>query len=548
MVAVDNVSFDLFEGETLGIVGESGSGKSVTSLSIMDLVSAPGEINHGSIQFRVDEQMRDLRSFSDKEMQTIRGRQIAMIFQEPMTALNPSFRCGPQVVEALRIHFPLSKIEARNRVLDLFGKVELPEPLRIFKAYPHELSGGQIQRVMIAMAISCKPHVLIADEPTTALDVTVQKSILKLLKSVQDEAGMSVIFISHDLGVIAEICDRVLVMRNGKVVESGRVEDVFKNAKHPYTKGLIACRPSLKKKYSRLPTVEDFLNGNKELNFETLSRQAEIKKIEKNRAEGVVLDVSNLYVEYPKTRSIFGSRKEVIRAVDNVSFQVYKGETLGLVGESGSGKSSIGKAILRLTDYGRGEVLFNGNKVHLASNREMRKLRSQMQIIFQDPYSSLNPRMKIGHCITEVLEVHSHGTSRAERKSRAVELLEQVGLSEEHFERYPHEFSGGQRQRISIARTLAVEPSFIICDECVSALDVSVQAQVLNLLKDLQERLDLSLIFISHDLSVVKHMSDRIIVLKDGRIVEEASSFDIYENPKMDYTRKLINAIPKGLY
>jgi len=552
--AIEQVSFMLPRGHTLGIVGESGSGKSVTSLAIMRLIpTPPGQIESGEIWFDSPSLGRvDILKLTEKQMRHLRGNEIAMIFQEPMTSLNPVFTCGEQVVEAIRLHQKVSPKEARERALMLFEEVKLPNPHRIFSAYPHQLSGGQKQRVMIAMAISCEPKLLIADEPTTALDVTVQKTILDLLQELQARHGMSLIFISHDLGVIGEVCDEVLVMYKGKVVEQGAVRDIFTAPKEAYTKGLIACRPPLDRRLRRLPTLADFLKAPDKLTVEdalraeTVSEAAYRQRQQQLAQKEPLLVVENLQVRFPVTKGIFGRVVDYVRAVDGVSFTVYPGETVGLVGESGSGKTTTGRAILRLIEPTGGRVVFMGKEVTQLPANELRSLRRHMQIIFQDPYSSLNPRFTVGATLMEPLLFHKIAATPQEAKERAIHLLEQVGLEADHFYRYPHEFSGGQRQRIAIARALAVQPKFIICDESVSALDVSVQAQVLNLLLDLQERLGLSYVFISHDLSVVKFMSDRLLVMHQGKVVESGYSEDIYRAPQHPYTQKLIEAIPKG--
>ncbi|MEN3041079.1 MAG: ABC transporter ATP-binding protein [Bacteroidia bacterium] len=552
--AIQHVSFSLPRGQTLGIVGESGSGKSVTSLAIMRLIpSPPGEIEAGEIWFDSPSLGRvNLLSLSEKQMRHLRGNEIAMIFQEPMTSLNPVFTCGDQVVEAIRLHQKVSAKEAKERALALFEEVKLPNPPRIFSAYPHQLSGGQKQRVMIAMAISCEPALLIADEPTTALDVTVQKTILDLLQELQARHGMSLIFISHDLGVIGEICDEVLVMYKGKVVEQGSVRDIFSSPRDPYTRGLIACRPPLDRRLKRLPTLADFLKAPEKLTVEealkaeTITLEAYQARQQELSKQSPLLVVENLQVYFPVTKGIFGRVVDYVRAVDGVSFTVFPGETVGLVGESGSGKTTTGRAILRLIEPTGGRITFMGEDVLSLSKERLRSLRKHMQIIFQDPYSSLNPRLTVGSALTEPLLFHKLVRNPKEAKEKAVSLLEQVGLEADHFYRYPHEFSGGQRQRIAIARALAVQPKFIICDESVSALDVSVQAQVLNLLLDLQERYGLSYIFISHDLSVVKFMSDRLLVMHQGQVVESGYSEDIYRSPQHPYTQRLIEAIPKG--
>ncbi|MBO9700053.1 MAG: ABC transporter ATP-binding protein [Sporocytophaga sp.] len=563
--AVDDVSFQLKRGETLGIVGESGSGKSVTALSIMKLVPNPiGQIVGGSILFNSpDKGIIDLTKISEREMQHERGNEISMIFQEPMTSLNPVYTCGDQVMEAILLHQKLSKKEARQKTIELFEKAKLPRPSDIFDAYPHQISGGQKQRVMIAMAMSCNPSVLIADEPTTALDVTVQSRILELMSQLRDENNMSIIFITHDLGVIAEIADRVMVMYHGKVVESGTTYDIFNNPQHPYTKGLLACRPRLDMKLRVLPVVSDFMEKDESGNIvekkdhkfssvghallynfvsedEIKDRQDDLKKKEPH------LKVKDLQTYFPISKGLFGKVTDYVKAVDNVSFDVYPGETLGLVGESGCGKTTLGRTILRLIEPTGGDIYFEGKSIKDVQGEDLRKLRKDMQIIFQDPYSSLNPRMTVGEAIIEPMRVNGVLDSDFQRRRRAVELLETVSLSSKQFERYPHEFSGGQRQRICIARALALNPKFIICDESVSALDVSVQAQVLNLLNKLKEDFNFTSIFISHDLSVVKFMSDRILVMNKGKIEEIGYAEEIYNHPQSEYTKKLINSIPKG--
>ncbi|MFK7903656.1 MAG: ABC transporter ATP-binding protein [Chitinophagales bacterium] len=559
--AVNDVSFTLKRGETLGIVGESGSGKSVTSLSIMRLIpNPPGFIAGGEILFnnRKGEQV-NLVDIPESEMRTYRGNEIAMIFQEPMTSLNPVFTCGDQVMEAILLHQKVSKDVARASTIDLFAKVQLPNPERIFKAYPHQLSGGQKQRVMIAMAMSCNPSILIADEPTTALDVTVQKTILEMMSKLKSEIDSSVIFITHDLGVIAEIADRVIVMYKGKIVEQGNVFDIFSNPQHPYTKGLLACRPPLGKRLSKLPTVNDFMGFDAEgkmiekvASVEEMIKSVEISpsqtvaRYDKLMAQEPILQVTGLKTWFPAKKNFFGKVLNYVKAVDDVSFDVYPGETLGLVGESGCGKTTLGRTILRLAPAKEGEIIYKGRSILDLSQSDMKDLRKEMQIIFQDPYSSLNPRLTIGNAIMEPMQVHGILGSDAERKDRVVELLETCNMLPEHFNRYPHEFSGGQRQRICIARALGLNPKFIICDESVSALDVSVQAQVLNLLIDLREKFQFTYIFISHDLSVVKFMSDRMIVMNQGKIEEMGIADEIYNNPQRAYTQKLISAIPKG--
>ena len=560
--AVKNISFEIRKGETVGIVGESGSGKSVTSLSVMGLIPKPhGKISNGSILFKG----QDLTKVSDDDIRKIRGNDISMIFQEPMTSLNPVYRCGDQVVEAIRIHQKMSKKEAIALTVELFEKVQLPDPQRIFKAYPHEISGGQKQRVMIAMAMSCNPEILIADEPTTALDVTVQKTILDLMQQLKDERDMAIMFITHDLGVIAEIADRVIVMYHGNIVEEGTVQEIFQKPQHPYTKGLLACRPPLDKRLRSLPIVDDFISKNEEGAFEDtirpfehiasverahkareISKDQHSKRLEALYKKEPVLQVKGLKTFFPTKKNLFGKVLENVKAVNDVSFDVYPGETLGLVGESGCGKTTLGRTILRLIEPTGGDILYKGRNLAHLSTTEMREMRKEIQIIFQDPYSSLNPRLTIGSAIMEPMQVHGVLANDTERKAKVEELLKKVNLKPEHFNRYPHEFSGGQRQRICIARALALNPKFIICDESVSALDVSVQAQVLNLLNKLKEDFGFTYIFISHDLSVVKFMSDRMVVMNKGEIEEMGIADSIYYEPKTAYTKKLIEAIPRG--
>ena len=559
--AVNDISFTLNKGETVGIVGESGSGKSVTSLSAMRLIpSPPGKISGGEIIFhKKDGTKVDLLKASEEEMRSYRGNDIAMIFQEPMTSLNPVFTCGDQVLEAIMLHQKLDASEAKSLTIELFKKVQLPDPERIFSTYPHQISGGQKQRVMIAMAMSCEPSVLIADEPTTALDVTVQKTILQLMQDLQKEKDMGIMFITHDLGVIAELADKVVVMYKGKIVEQGNVWDIFTKPKHPYTKGLLACRPPLEKRYSFLPTVGDFMkideNGNiidnqisvEEFTKKLIISDAERKKKQKELfAKKPVLKLGGLKTYFPIRNGFFGGISSYVKAVNNVSFDVYPGETLGLVGESGCGKTTIGRTILRLEEPTEGEMIYKGLDIAKMNADELRDFRKEVQIIFQDPYSSLNPRMTIGNAIMEPMQVHNILNTDEERKEKVKDLLTKVSLDPSHFYRYPHEFSGGQRQRIGIARALAVDPKFIICDESVSALDVSVQAQVLNLLNDLKEEFGLTYIFISHDLSVVKYMSDRMVVMQEGKIEEMGDADQIYNSPKTEYTKRLIDAIPEG--
>jgi peptide/nickel transport system ATP-binding protein len=575
--AVDGITLSIQEGQTLGIVGESGSGKSVTSFSVMRLLAGTGRIEEGRIALLG----KDLVRLPEPEMRKVRGKEISMIFQEPMTSLNPVFTVGAQVMEAILLHQRVSKAEARKITIKLFDDVGIDKPEQFVDKYPHQMSGGQKQRVMIAMALSCNPKLLIADEPTTALDVTIQAQILDILRKLRDERGMSVLFITHDLGVIAEISDEVAVMFRGKIVEYGKVLDVFENPKHPYTKGLLACRPRLDTKYKILPTVADFMEvktkADGELQIvEKKVDEARLKQLQTQGrgrllhpksvlkaighpweegghapdtttvAEAVdpLLSVRDLKVHFPIRKGIFLRTVGHVKAVDGISFDVYRGQTLGLVGESGCGKTTAGRAILRLIEPDAGQILFEGTDLRSLGRRDLRQMRRKLQIIFQDPYGSMNPRLTIEAAVTEPMMIQKIGKSAKDRRDRAVALLEEVGLEAVHLRRYPHEFSGGQRQRICIARALAVEPEFLICDESVSALDVSVQAQVLNLLKRLQEKRGLTYIFISHDLSVVKFMADMMAVMNSGKIVEFGPSEAIYAHPTQEYTRRLIAATP----
>lgn len=547
---VDCLSFSIMPAKTLGIVGESGSGKSITSLCTMGLLHPSAIVESGSITFQSKQfNESDLLQLSDRQMQKVRGKEIAMIFQEPMTSLNPVLKCGEQVAEAIRIHQKKNGKEAYKEVIRWFEEVKLPRPEEIYNSYPHQLSGGQKQRVMIAMAMCCEPQLLIADEPTTALDVTVQKQILKLIKQLQEKHGMAVIFITHDLGVVAEIADEVLVMQAGKKVESGSTQKIFTAAEHPYTKGLIACRPPMDYRLKRLPTVSDFLQMGDQTVEEYLkplkiSSKERKQKLEKVLNEKTLLKVDNLKTHFPIKKGVFRKTVGWVKAVDGVSFEVKNGETLGLVGESGCGKTTLGRSILNLIPPTSGEVIFEGTNIASLSTERLRRYRKEIQLIFQDPYSSLNPKMRIGAAILEPMQVHKVERNDKIRKEKVIELMETVGLKADQFNRYPHEFSGGQRQRICIARALALSPKFIICDESVSALDVSVQAQVLNLLNDLKTQFGFTYIFISHDLSVVKYMSDRMIVMQNGKIVESGLAEEVYENPKQLYTQQLIESIP----
>ena len=534
-LAVDGISFEIFPSETLAIVGESGSGKSVTALSVMKLIpDPPGKVEAGKMRFLTkDNRLLDLQSVSETEMTEIRGKNIAMVFQEPMTSLNPVFTCGDQVLEGIRSHFEISRTRAVMRTLELFREVRLPQPDRIYRSYPHELSGGQKQRIMIAMAISCNPSLLIADEPTTALDVTVQQKILLLLKKIQKARKMSILFITHDLGLVSGFADRVLVMYKGKIVEQGNVSQLFSNPGHLYTQGLLACRPPLNTRLKRLPTVNDFIEGAGKSATEIISGEERSERLARLYQPEPVLRVKELMKHFPGTK-----------AVDHVSFDVYPGETLGIVGESGCGKTTLARVVLELIPPDSGTIIFKNEEITRLSREKMKSLRKHLQIIFQDPYSSLNPRLTAGAAILEPMKVHRLHGNDTERKEKVIGLLEKVGLQPEHYDRYPHEFSGGQRQRICIARALAVEPQLLICDESVSALDVSVQAQVLNLLNDLKLEFGLTYIFISHDLSVVRYMADRIVVMKNGRIVETGDADRIFTNPQNAYTSSLIEAIP----
>ena len=531
---VHGISYEVFPNEIVGIVGESGSGKSVSSLAAMGLLGKNAKIE-GELTF----ENKNLLALSDTEWQKIRGNEISMIFQEPMSSLNPSMKCGQQVIEVLQQHKKQSKQEARFEVLRLFEKVKLPRPESIFSAYPHQISGGQKQRVMIAMAIACKPKLLIADEPTTALDVSVQKEILLLLKELQQETQMSVLFISHDLEVIAQLCQRVLVMHQGNLVEQNTTEAIFETPKELYTKALIASRPSTKNRVFPLPTVSDFLNNSVSTEAELISERQ--KKHEKIYANPPLLEVKGLVKNFIDQKN-WWSKKVEFQAVKQVDLQIYEGETLGLVGESGCGKSTLGNLILRLDQPNAGQIFYKGKDITHLKGEELRKLRREIQLIFQDPFSSLNPRIPVGEAIMEPMKVHALYNSNQERKEKALQLLKRVGLEEIHFTRYPHEFSGGQRQRIGIARTIAVQPKLIVCDESVSALDISVQAQVLNLLNELKEDFGFTYLFISHDLAVVKYMADQLLVMKEGEIVERGEADAVYASPKHAYTKMLLEA------
>ncbi|WP_223652862.1 ABC transporter ATP-binding protein [Hymenobacter psoromatis] len=567
--AVAGVSFAVGRGEVVAIVGESGSGKSVTSLALLGLLQKPAAyIASGTARFESEKLGEvDLLQLSETELQQVRGNDISMIFQEPMTSLNPVLTCGYQVVEALRLHTTLSKKEAEARTIELFTEAQLPRPAAIFKDYPHEISGGQKQRVMIAMAMACRPALLIADEPTTALDVTVQARILDLIRDLRRDYGTAVLFITHDLGVVAEIADRILVMYQGRMVEQGSVLDIFTNPQHPYTKGLLACRPRLSIGKSRLPVVADFMQVNAagELvarvaggGAESLRADAAQLRSNSDTAKafpveqktGLVgeptplLQVEDLRVYFPIRKGFFTRTTEFVRAVDDVSFTIYPGETVGLVGESGCGKTTLGRALLRLTEPTSGRILFEGVDLARLPAGELRHRRREFQLVFQDPFAALNPMLTVGEAILEPLRVHGVGGPRAEQRARVRELLRTVGLSDDAEQRYPHEFSGGQRQRICIARALALRPKLIVCDESVSALDVSVQAQVLNLLNDLKRELGITYLFITHDLSVARFMSDRLLVMSQGKIVESGPAAEVYAHPQDPYTQQLLAAIP----
>lgn len=537
---LQQVDFQLYKNEILGIVGESGSGKSLTSLAVLGLLPSSAKITEGEILYNGE----DLSTLSTKQLRKIRGKEISMIFQEPMSSLNPSMKCGPQVTEILLEHTTLSKKEAIAETLQLFEKVKLPRPESIYDVYPHQISGGQKQRVMIAMAIACKPKILIADEPTTALDVTVQKEILLLLKSLQQETEMSIIFISHDLALVSEISNRVVVMYQGKIVEQNSASALFLQPKETYTKALLASKPSTTERLKKLPTVKNFLENTISTLVETKSERE--KRHQEIYAQSPLLEVVNVEKEFVSNPGLF-QPKASVKAVNDVSFKIYEGETLGLVGESGCGKSTLGNVILQLDKATAGKVFYHGRDITKISKTELRKLRKEIQLIFQDPFSSLNPRIPVGKAIMEPMEVHRLYKNNKERKQKTLELLHRVGLDESHFNRYPHEFSGGQRQRIGIARTIAVEPKLIVCDESVSALDISVQAQVLNLLNELKDKFGFTYIFISHDLAVVKYMADQLLVMNQGKIVEQGDADHIYANPEKEYTQKLIDAIPKGV-
>lgn len=542
IAVVKELSFAIKAGEMLAIVGESGSGKSVTSLALMGLLPSNAVLKGNVLFQKQNHKPINLLQIKGKEWQKLRGTDIAMVFQEPMTSLNPVFTCGYQVMEALQLHQQLTRAQAKQQAIQLFREVQLPDPEAMIDRYPHQISGGQKQRVMIAMAISCNPALLIADEPTTALDVTVQKTILTLINSIRKKIKMSVIFITHDLGLVADIADTVVVMHKGKIVEQGNSIEVLNNPAHPYTRALMACRPVLHKRGERLPVVSNYFSALQEF-------QPNIAPIAEDITTGTtplspVLTVADLKIYYPARKKLFTKSTGPFKAVDGVSFTVNKGEIVGLVGESGCGKTTLGRAILQLIPATAGKIILNGTDLCVLKKSALTPLRKDLQIVFQDPYGSLNPRLTIGNAIIEPMRVHGIGTNNSERKNKAMALLEKVNLNADHFNRYPHQFSGGQRQRICIARALALNPSFLIFDESVSALDVSVQAQVLNLINDLKKTFHFTAIFISHDLAVVRYISDRILVMQQGKIVEAGYSDSIYENPQHPYTKQLIDAIP----
>ena len=544
-IIVRDISFSLERGVSMGIVGESGSGKTITALSLLKLLPPRMYISDGQIRWQGSNGLDvDLAMLNEKEIQQIRGRQISMIFQEPMTSLNPSLRCGWQIREAVSLHLGESPKRAESQTMQLLKEVQLPADKAFYNKYPHQLSGGQRQRIMIAMALAGNPSLLIADEPTTALDVTVQKKILDLLDEIRRKRGMSMLFISHDLGVIRQICDNALVMYQGEVVESGRVEDLFENPQHSYTRGLISCRPMLGSKPGRLPTLADFLSPGLDAEMADPGTGTGTTTPQEPQLEEIpLLKVSDLHTRYILKKSFFGKPLRSLEAVDHVSFYLCQGETLGLIGESGCGKSTLGRTLIGLIRSRKGEIQYRGRSVTQLRGKQLNEYRQKVQFIFQDPFSSLNPTLKIGPAIMEVMRVHGIYSGRKQRQEAALGLLDDVGLPSGFFNRYPHEFSGGQRQRIGLARALATGPELIICDESVSSLDVSVQAQILNLLNELKDKLKLTYIFRSHDLAVVKYMADRILVMKDGRLVEQGPSNDLFLHPETDYTRELIDSI-----
>ena len=535
--AVHGVSFDVPRNATVALVGESGSGKSVSAMSIIRLL--PPEQAIVSPDSKVLFNGTDLLKLGDAPMRAIRGKDISVIFQEPMTSLNPVFSCGDQIAETLRLHTGMTRKQAWTRAEELMHEVGIPTPKLRMHSFPHEMSGGQQQRVMIAMAIACEPKLLIADEPTTALDVTIQKQILDLIAALQQKHHMSVLFITHDLAVVGEIADHVVVMQSGEIKEKGTAKMIFEAPQHPYTKALLSCRPNVNERPKRLPVIDDFMRP-EGLRPENITQQTRGYAAD----DQIVLDVKHLSKKFQLKDGLF--KKREVAAVKDASFKLARGKTLGLVGESGSGKTTVGLTLMRLHDASGGEVLFDGVDLLKLSEREMMKYKRRIQIVFQNPYASLNPRFTVGQILLEPMVIHNIGANEQERVQMAMALLKRVGLPEASFYKYPHEFSGGQRQRIAIARCLTMKPDVLICDESVSALDVSVQAQVLNLLQDLQDEYKMSYIFISHDLAVVKYISDQVMVMSEGDVIEVANADDIYLNPQQEYTKQLLGSIPKG--
>ncbi|HAW52930.1 MAG TPA: ABC transporter ATP-binding protein [Flavobacteriales bacterium] len=538
---VKNASLSIEKGRVHGLIGESGSGKSLSALSIVGLLPRNCSVTGGSICLTVNGVKTELQKLPSNEIRSIRGNEVGFIFQDPMTSLNPVMRCGDQVEEAIAIHQKISKKELKKRVIHLFQKVKLPDPEKAYGAYPHELSGGQRQRVMIAQAISCNPALLVADEPTTALDVEVQMAIVDLINELRKSDNMAVLFISHDLGIISEIADDISIMYKGEIIETGTTEAIFKSPEAAYTKGLLACRPPLDKQINRLPTIQDFIDGIPREANDGDSRNEDLKE----NANEILLMVRALSAFYPLSYGLMGQVTREFHVLRNIDFEVVRGESLGLVGESGSGKSSLGRALLHLIETRSGEINYRGELISDMREKEFRKWRSKIQFVFQDPYSSLNPKIKVGEAINEVLKVHKSDLGRDRRKDKVHELLRLVGLHESDYDKYPHQFSGGQRQRIVIARALAPDPEFIVCDEAVSALDVSVQAQILNLLKDLKINLGLTYLFITHDMAVVRFFCDRMLVMKDGSLIESGKTDRIFEMPSHDYTKSLIEFAKK---
>lgn len=551
-VAVKSLNFNISKTEIVGLVGESGSGKSVAALSILGLLDKQNaSITADFMLFHAKNKEKiDIAHAKESDLVHLRGREIGMIFQEPMSSLNPVMKCGKQVAEGLLLHKLETQSTVKHKVLALFQDVGLDNAERIYNSYPHQISGGQKQRVMIAMAISCSPSLLIADEPTTALDVTVQKTIIELLKKLCRERNMAMLFISHDLNLVKDLADKIMVMYQSEIVEQGTVNEIFNNPQNPYTKALIQCRPPVDKKLKVLPTINDFIGTDaksKDFIPEIVdSRSQEIHLTELSQQEAI-LELNDLTTAYEMPRKYFWNAKLKFKAIQDIGFQLFKGEVLGIVGESGSGKSTLGRSICRLVDSDGGQIIYGGVDIAKLPENLFRNYRKDIQIIFQDPYASLNPTMRIGDAILEPLMVHKIYNDRASRVQKVYELLENVGLNNSDYDKYPHEFSGGQRQRISIARALALNPKILICDESVSALDVNVQAQVLNLLKSLQEKYQLTMLFITHDLSVVRFICDRLIVLKSGKMVEIGSVEQIFEHPKSEYTKQLLEAIPGSI-